>query len=244
MIRIATAALGLMLLASVAAAQDNSVAFQKTPAVMKDVAAFPRLSGGGAIARKINKALAQGDLRVKKAAKDALASGNGKGSWSRTVDVTMRGPRFVSYVAHDDYFYGAYPDVATVALVFDLATGIPVDWAKLMPASLAVTSGTSTGADGTVVGTIAAARLTELYIKAVKAGGIDAQCDDALKDTELHFIAWPDVKANGLVLQQMDLPHVAAACGPAATIPMAILRELGVDAKLLDAMEVGRKAAQ
>ena len=242
--RIVAAALCICLVGSAAAAPDGIVTVQKTPAAMKDVAAFPRLSGGGATARKINKALVQGDLRVKKAAKDALASGNGKGSWSRTVDVTMRGPGFISYVAHDDYFYGAYPDVATVALVFDLGTGIPVDWAKLMPASLAVTSGTSTGADGTVVGTIAAAKLTELYIKAVKTEDADAQCDDVLKQTELHFIAWPDVKTNGLVLQQMDLPHVAAACGPAATIPMATLRELGVDAKLLDAMEAGRKAAQ
>ena len=244
--RIAAAAFAVVALAGPAAAvQDDLVTIKKTPDVAKGVAAFPRLAGGDAITQKINNALAKGDLRVRKAAKDCATEGKGRADWSRGVEVSMRGPRFVSYVANDSYFCGgAYPDVSTVALVYDLATGIPVDWTKLLPATLAVTPATTTGGDGTVVGTVADAKLTELYVKAVKADGVDEQCDDVLKQTDLHFIVWPDVKAEGLMLQQMDLPHVVAACGPAATIPMAALRELGVDAGLLDAIEAGHRAGK
>jgi len=228
-----------------AVADDAVVSFAKAPAVRKGVAAYPRLVGADPIIARINAALAKGDGRVRKGAKECFDDGKGQADWSRTVDVTMKGPRFVSYVSHDEYFCGgAYPDVSTMALVYDLSTGIPVDWAKMLPASLAVTAGTSNGADGTVLGTIASAKLGELYRAAAKADGGDAECDDVLKETEFHFILWPDARANGIGLMQMDLPHVTAACGPALTIPMAKLRELGIDAGLLDAIETAHKTAK
>jgi hypothetical protein len=102
--RIVAAALGLVAIASAAEAQDDFVAVRKTPPVGKDLAAFPRLSGGGEVVRKINKVLGQSDRLARGSAKDCV--GDGRGSWSRTVDM-MRGPRNLSYVAHDDYFFAA-----------------------------------------------------------------------------------------------------------------------------------------
>jgi hypothetical protein len=131
-------------------------------------------------------------------------------------------------------------------LVYDLSSGVPVDWAKLLPVSFATTSAASAGADGTARRSVASPWLKELYIKFAHETDADfpQECDDVLQQTDLNFILWPDVKTNGLVLQQTDLPHVSAACGPSATIPMATLRKIGVDTGLLHAIEAGHKAAK
>ena len=243
--RIAAAVVGLLVTAGLSQAQEAAVDLVRTPALAKDLAAFPRLSGSGDVVQKINKALGQGDQRVKKAAKTCRSEGKEHSSWTRKVDVTMRGPRYVSYVAHDDFFCGgAYPDTSSVALVYDLATGIPVDWTKLLagPPSAA----TNEAADGTVLGTVSSPKLKELYLAAVKITDVDDphECDDILRETDFNFILWPDVKENAVVLAQMDLPHVTAACGPAASVPMAKLRQAGFDAGLLDAIEAAHKAAK
>jgi hypothetical protein len=244
--RIIAALLGSLACGAAASAGDL-VGLVKTPALAKGLAAFPRLAGSEPAIQKINKGLEQGDRRAKKAAKDCRDQGKDRSDWTRKVEVTMRGPDFVSYVASDDFFCGgANPDTDTLALVYDLATGIPVDWTKLLPASAEVSAATATAGDGTVLGTVASPKLKELYLKNLHITDVDDphQCDDVLKDADLSFILWPDVKADGLVLAQMDLPHVAAACGPPATVPMAALRELGVDAGFLDAIEAGHKAAR
>jgi hypothetical protein len=224
-------------------AGDALLAFTKTPDVAKGVAGFPRLAASDAMSQKINGALAKGDARAKAGARSCIADAGKNGEWSRSIAVTMKGPRFVSYVASDDYFCGgAYPDTSTQALVYDLTTGIPVDWASLLPPTLLGKKGTTKAADDTVLGTLASPALTALYIKAVKPAEIDEGCADALDSQTLHFLVWPDAKANGISLQQTDLSHVVAACGPAATVPMAELRAAGVDGALLDAIEAAHKA--
>jgi hypothetical protein len=236
------ASLALGLIASAALADAVPLAFTKVPDVAKNIAAFPRLAATDAMSQKVNDALAKGDGRVKAGIKTCLINAGKKGDWSRAVDITMKGPRFVSYVSLDDYFCGgAYPDTSTQALVYDLTTGIPVDWAKFLPAPLLGQKGTTKAADGTVLGTLASPALTALYVKAVKPAEIDPSCADALDSQTLHFLIWPDAKENGLALQQTDLPHVAAACGPAATVPMTELRSAGVDGALLDAIEAAHK---
>ena len=157
----------------------------------------------------------------------------------------MSGPHLVSFVATDSYDCGgAHPDSSSQALVYDLNTGTPVDWAAYLPKSLLRTKATTHAADGTILGTIAGAALTKLYIEAVRPDEIDASCRDALSEASLNFLVWPDVKANGLVLMQTDLPFVVAVCGPAATIPMVKLRQIGVSSRLLDSIATAHDAGR
>jgi hypothetical protein len=226
-----------------AANDSGSIKLKKLPPVAINVAAFPRLVAGAdpAIVKRINKLLARGDGRVRNAARDCLRMGRKRADWSRKVSVTMQGPRYVSFVASDDYYCGgAYPDTSTVALVFDLNTGGSVDWTKLLP-ELAQRTGADTAGDGsTTLGTVSSDRLSDLYRDLAKRGGGDPECVDALKETELNFLLWPDAKQDGLVVQP-DLAHVIAACGPALPIPLETLRSLGVDAGFLKAIAAAHR---
>jgi hypothetical protein len=219
----------------------GSIKLKKLPPVAINVAAFPRLVAGAdlAIIKRINKLLARGDGRVRNAARDCLRMGRKRADWSRKVSVTMQGPRYVSFVASDDYYCGgAYPDTSTVALVFDLNTGGLVDWAKLLP-ELAQRTVADTAGDGSTLGTVSSDRLSDLYRDLAKRGG-GPECVDALKETEMNFLLWPDAKQDGLVVQP-DLAHVIAACGPALSIPLETLRSLGVDAGFLKAIAAAHR---
>lgn len=156
------------------AAGLTAVAFAAEPIVLKPspvlapgLDAFPRLveTPGSRTAKRINRALAQGDARVQEAAKechlgaeeaaarDGRPVGGEDGDWSRTITVTMRGPRYLSLLATDGWFCGgAHPDNSMVALVYDLAAGAPVNWKRLLPAALAQDTTTDTAGDGTVLG--------------------------------------------------------------------------------------------
>lgn len=226
-----------------AANDSGSIQLRKLPPVTGNVAAFPRLVAGAepAIVERINKMLARSDGLVRSATKDCLRAGRKHADWSRKVSVTMQGPRYVSFVASDDYFCaGAYPDTSTVALVFDLNTGTLVDWAKLLP-ELAQGTGTDKAGDGSTLGTVSSEKFTDLYRNAAKHGGDDPECVDALKETELNFILWPDAKQDGLAVQPVGLPHVIAACGSTRPIPLETLRSFGVNAEFLKAIDAAHR---
>ena len=54
--------------------------------------------------------------------------------WSRKVQVTMAGPRFLSVIETEDcYCGGAHPSSGQMALVFDMTTGSPVNWVVQVP---------------------------------------------------------------------------------------------------------------
>lgn len=221
----------------------GAIRLSKPKPVMRDVAAFPRLAAGAipATIERINKALTQADGRVRKAARGCQQADRKHSHWSRKISVPMQGPHYVSLIATDDYFCGgAHPDSSTVALVFDLDTGTLADWAELLP-ELAQHTGTDTAGDGSTLGTIASQKLADLYKDMAKHSGSDPACADALKDTELNFILWPDAKQDGLTVQPAGLPHVIASCGPAMTLPVKTLKTLDVNAGLLDAIEAAHQ---
>jgi hypothetical protein len=200
-----------------------------------DIDAFPRLAGAEPTIVRINAALDRADARAMKAVQQCVAASPGRSSWTRSIDVTMAGPRFVSFVSHDDtYCGGPHPNSSTVVLVYDLTTGRPADWTKLIPARFGGKPGTTEGADGTVLGTLSSPRLKALYIREMKP---DAECRDVLNDTSFNFMFWPDAQANGLVMDQDDLAHVSQACGGSVTLSTKTLREMGADAGMIDAIE-------
>lgn len=210
------------------------------------VAALPRLRDASSSARRINQALNAADERARLAAEDCDAqTAEARGdktepAWQRTVTVAMRGPRYLALVASDNWYCGgAYPDTSRFALVYDLNTGEPVNWMRLLPKTLVRAAAMDTAGDGTRLGVIDSPQLTALYLKMRKA---DADCMDALRSQSLTFLLWPDAKQEGLAMEPSNLPHVIAACGGEVLIPLQSLRALGVDAGLLNAIAAAHGA--
>jgi hypothetical protein len=147
----------------------------------------------------------------------------------------MRGPRFLSLVVGDSWSCGgAHPDSDGFSLVYDLTTGAPVNWARFLPKNLVQKFGTDTAGDGTVVGTLTSSALQALYLKKPDT---DPDCHDPLADPSLTFVIWPDASLPGLAIQPFSLPHAVAACADAWTIPLPMLKQLGIKPELVDALE-------
>jgi hypothetical protein len=219
------------------AADSAGVQLTPTAAIAPDLAAFPRIEAApDEAAARINHALAAADDRSRAFVKDCAAQeGEDPTSVTRTIMVTMRGPRYLSFVANDSFdCHGAHPDTDTVALVYDLKTGAPVNWGAVLPATLAGKARLDEAGDGTRIGMTSSPVLQRLYLKGHE---IDPDCIEPLSEPGLEFILWPDAEQGGLAIQPASLPHVVAACGDRATIPLARLRQLGVKTGLIDAIQ-------
>lgn len=218
-----------------ARADDSPVGLTAPAALAKDIAAFPKLVAHDAIADKINAALVRLDQRVRKARSDCMKSKDA--DWARSIEVTMRGPRYLSYLVSDSLSCGgAHPDASTFALVYDLATGAPVDWARLLPKPIVETTSLDTAADGASIGVVASKTLTALYVAGL-GKDVDPSCKDALSETDLTFVLWLDREAKALAMQTVSLPHVVQACADTVTIGAAKLRELGAAPTLIEALD-------
>ena len=156
----------------------------------------------------------------------------------------MRGPGFISYVITDNVDCGGvHPSAATMSIVYDLHTGAPVDWTRLLPRSLTGTVQVTARVDGTKMVTLAAKRLYALFLTSYDrdhARPDDAECRDAVRNTGTdgppEMMAWLDGKQGGLAVQ-FDLPHAMQACADPAVIPLATLRAEGAQPALLEALE-------
>ena len=182
---------GSILLGVVGQAADRAVHLQVPPPVGKNVAAMPRIIAPvDAAETRINAAVRRLDATVSKAA-DACKGLDGKpGDWERAIDVPMRGPGYLSYVITDNLSCGgAHPDAATMLIVYDLRSGAPVDWTRLLPPSLTGTVAREQGADGTRMVTLVSKRpptvkrlswpkrLFALYLEGYRAGSADSQVE-------------------------------------------------------------------
>jgi hypothetical protein len=229
---VALAALGVA-----AAYAAGPAALKPSPPVAPGIAAFPRLVArpGDRAAARINRALAGADA--------APGCGDDKGSWRRTVRVTMRGPRYLSLLASDDWYCGgAYPDYSNTALVYDLATGAPVDWRRLLPSAVVERAAPDPGGGDAAPVLVTSSVLRRLYA-AAKPTDIK-ECADVLTDAaafDSRFMVWPDAASDGLAIQLTTLPHVVAACGPPITLALPELRKLKVDPGLLAAIAEARR---
>lgn len=221
----------------------------KAAHLAKDVDAYPRIAAAVDDAeKKINAAVEKLDARVKKAIAECKREGGKYADWSRTVEVTMRGPRYLSYVVTDNSSCGgAHPNVGTTAIVYDLVSGAPVDWAKLLPPKLLGKVSLNETSDGTKMITLGSKRLYELYMAQYRAGERkdDKECTEAMEgmggaDREPTFTPWLDAKGGGLGIN-VDVPHVIQACADSITIPLATLRAEGVGDAMLKAIEAAKK---
>jgi hypothetical protein len=235
-----SAALALLALVVAASAHagDEPVKLGGARPIAHGIAAFPRVVAkrGDTAAEQIDHALEGADKSVDALARDCK---HYKG-WKRNVAAAMRGPRYLSLVANDDWYCGGpYPDTDTVALVFDLSAGTPIDWMKLLPSGLIATAGPSPGGGVSDPIIITSPRLWDLFVKTANAAEHD-ECDDVRSKPEgldTSLMIWPDAKDDGIDLFATGFPHVVKACAGPATVPTAEWRKLGVDATLLDAID-------
>ena len=237
-------------------AGDAMVRMAAPAKLLPDVGAMPLIAAPADDAqRRINAAVKRLDDRVRKAVADCRKQGIESGlkgtDWSRGVEVTMHGPRFLSYTISDNAFCGgAHPNTSTMAIVYDLQSGQPVDWTKLLPPLLAGKLTLNEGLDGTKMVTLSSPLLHALYLTAyrprdgaVKKDSDDDACREAVatEGSAPAMMAWLDAKAGGLAVQ-FDLPHAVQACADAVVIPAAALRELNASPALLDALAATAKA--
>lgn len=165
--------------------------------------------------------------------------------WTRSITVAMQGPRYLALVA-DDYSDcgGLYPNAERFALVYDLRTGLPPDWSRLLPKMLVRTVSIEAAFDATPLGLVDSPALKSVYLAAVRsaAARVDPGCPETLEQFAGPFMLWPDARQGGIAVQPSRLAHASAACGVPVTIGVAALRRLGVRPALLDAIAAAHRA--
>lgn len=152
--------------------------------------------------------------------------------WDRQVEITMQGPRYLSLVASEEADCGGmYPNSDQMALVFDLATGLAVDWTTMVARSSRPSAYSDAVDDGsTLEALVLPALRTHLIAEA------DKECKSAF-DPEQSFLIWPDARHQTIVALPFDLPHVIQACGNTVDLSIAQARKLGFKEDLLTALE-------
>jgi hypothetical protein len=231
--RILALALSLLGIVGAALAAPPGVELVPRPDLTKGMAAFPHLAPSAPFAAQINAALDEARKKALDNAADCKTSEGGNGV-ERYVDVTMRGPRFLSFLVTDNYWCGAHPDSVRTAFVYDLTTGELADWNKLLPSSMA---GKVVMDDG--IGLLNSAVLRRIYVRNLVKSA-DPECKDVIAETDYNFLLWPDAKKRALVLDQNDFPHVVAACGGQVELSLSELRGLGVSEELITTITEGQ----
>jgi len=236
----------LALAFALSAPSAQALTLTQPPPLAKAMPALPRIGAPATPATtRINAALTKVDASWRAFVKDCHAQAGGDFDMERSNQVAMAGPGYFAVTIGYSYDCGgAHPDGGAVALVYDLNTGAPANWARLLPKSIVDAVSTDTAGDGTTIGLITSKTLQKIYAReALAAGdsGFKKDCADTVNQDGLAFQVWPDAKAGGLMLQP-DLPHVVMACGDPQVISVPTLRKLGAAAPLLSAIEAAHAA--
>ena len=163
-----------------------------------------------------------------------------KDDLTRSVEVTMRGPRFLSMVARDEFFCGgAHPDDDLTVLVFDLESGTQVDWSTLVAKSAGASSPENILGDAGGTRPLILPQLQVMYVAAEDA---EADCKGLFEDKQPIFL-WPDAESGTLIAEVADFPHVAAPCKNKLKLTIEQARKLGFDESLLQAIEEAHRIA-
>ena len=226
----------------------DSLLMEPVKQLRKGVDAWPMIvSPGTPAAQRVNETLTRLNRQLVQSLHDCDADYEGwlksvghpedgqnqiSADWLRTIKVTMGGPHFLSLLASDETFCGGvHPNSDVIAMVFDMTTGAPVDWTKMVAKSPGASVNSATLSDGSTTGTLVLPALQKINLTAA-----DVDCKDAFQDPQ-PFLMWPDAKRGTLVAQPCDLPHVVQACANEINLTMDQARRLGFDESLLTAIE-------
>ena len=231
------------LIAPSASAANAPPPLHKTPNLAKNAEAFPTLVGATPAIARINRALRAANAKQREDMKGCRRDTPQDGYWwEQSVDAPLIGAHFVSLAAHGNLSCGgAHPNFIDEALTFDLTTGEPVDWRRLLPASLRRAPGRAADGAAAPDDAIASPALTALFVDQSTKEGVGADCQEAFGQQEMNFEFWPDAKAKGLAMRAANLLHWAEGpCSGPVTIPVATLKRLGFDNLLIEDIETGR----
>jgi len=237
----------LALAFSLIATSASALTLTQPPPLAKGLPALPRIAAPATPgAARINAALTKEDASWRAFIKECHDQAGADFDLERSNQVAMAGPAYFALTIGYSYDCGgAHPDGGTIALVYDLNTGAPANWARLLPKALIDSTSTDSAGDGTTIGLIASKTLQKIYAREALAHGdadFKTNCADVVSQDGLTFQVWPDAKADGLMLVP-DLPHVVLACGDPQVVSVQALKNLGVGAALLSAIDAAHAAA-
>ena len=201
------------------------VQLQPQPDVVAgEVEAFPRVLSGPAvtpeIAIKINSALSRDEAAAKatliecrddlKQQQPDLKKKDLADAWQRSVDVTMRGPRFLSYtMATSEFCGGAYPELdRSSSIVYDLATGKPVNWLRLLPRGTKGVQGVL--GDGLPAGWL---QIPSLQRRTLQEA--EPECKEIFNPdfgASISFEVYPNARDGSLNFNTPDIEHARREC--------------------------------
>lgn len=186
------ACLGCTAFGSVALAADAPVELKAMTDIAGKIAAFPRLvvANNDKAAQRINRALDKRDAAARQMRMDCRSNVDkpSDADYERQIWVTMRGPRYLSFLAADYAGCGgAHPDPGQMALVYDLVTGASVNWQRLLPKAMVQGTSTDNVVDGTLVGFVTSKTLQDLWLKAEATNNPDPDCKDMVTDPTLRL---------------------------------------------------------
>ena len=217
--------------------------------IASDVQALPRLKPQAGVASEpINRAFARFDADARSSIKECAATAKemnapAGGSFTREVAVPMTGPNFLTVRMGDEtYCGGAYPNASITGITYDLSTGRPVDWVALLGPNL----GGTTDVDqktGKPTGYLTSPALFHLWMKARGPSNDEPgneDCRGTPQEATGPLEVWADAAGGGIAVQSLDVVHATAVCGRPAVIPVGVLRNKGVSARLLDSIAAGK----
>ncbi len=90
--------------------------------------------------------------------------------------------------------------------------------------------------------TVSSDAIWELYKKAaLKDNKDEPDCANAL-DEKLDFILYPDAKEGAVAVEEVGLRHAVKACGTTLYMSADVLKSLGADKELIDALEAAHSS--
>ncbi|MEO8243917.1 MAG: hypothetical protein ABI832_16565 [bacterium] len=228
--------LALCLCAAAAQAQDLT-----SPYPLARIDALPRLTTGTPAAGRINADFARRDSAVMEAARDCLMvdpsdqTGGQTGYWDRTVQIALPGPDFLSVVISDGIWCpgAAHPSSDTEALTYDLTTGAPVDWAKLLPPDWAADPALLL--DNADQPSLTSPAMAAYYLRHYDRPA-DDDCTAVMATEARHFQVWPDAASHSLILMPVGIAHAVVACADWLSVPLADLTALHAAPNLITAL--------
>lgn len=219
-------AAALLMLAAPAWA-DGPVRLQPGGLLSHGIQAMPCVIAGATptVRARVNAALAAADARVRAAVEKCLVPASASAGltmeWTRHVSVTQTGPRWLAILASDETWCGGpHPNADFFTLVFDLRSGRPPDWTRLLPPSLTGDAVVDTAGDGTPVGLVRSGALLQRARNAATP-----ECAGVLDAESGRFMLWPE--GGQMTAMVFGLPHAVLACADELYVSRAELRSLG-----------------
>jgi len=202
-----------------------------------DFDAVPRLAGSDPVAMKINQALqhAQDVLLFERQECLRKTYGDFAARWT----IPLNGPHFLSILGSTFTWCGwAHPDADHFVLFFDLNTGQQLDPITLLPRDLRPDKPKLGRHRGDETSDALYLPLKKLYLsRAIVEAPLPKACLDSFQsDDKMHFLIWPDAKAQALMMMPDSMAYAQNVCAEIVSLPLDLLRHLPAAPRLSEAL--------